>query len=628
MPELSRSQAIHEAYLAPIRTVILVDDGFPPYDRLGPTIAMVTAEGETVPASDTAANTSAREEPIERPANEADGTEKAAEPREASRPRTAATPAVPLPGKEYDRARALWKACRDRGYLCDVDDGAQLSQSIPQHIRQSDLVVLDYHLQGEDPSLALGLIRDLAGSDHARLVVVYTADKDLEKVHRRVIAQLRGAKPLSSLLQQKAEVEQWEDMEWSPELSKETIDSFIRGERGWRGDTELRQQLKEKGVSRSDAVRWIEVALENFLTEEYKVAAVDAEEPRRVEASVPGSRAYWVHTDNLFVAFLSKTRQNLLEGSEVFQALEKALEDWNPPYLPMLLSYARGAVARGGFKAEARALSDPLLQAGWLYHAVAGEEEERPDRLRGLFDRLLARHSEAILNEIARFGQDCFPRLQDAQDGVAKLKWAKEAVPGCVKNDDWHIIHRLNEFLATRIPGNFVETGTLFMRETQEGDLRYAWICVTPACDLVPRPPRKDTWEHQLHPIRPMLALRGQVINCGIEVLKIAERFQHVYLRTSEGWKAVKLSNENDPNARLEMFLLEDMGRIVDGMFKATRLSRSEDNKVHATVVTFRAMALLRGLYASRLLQHAGNHLSRIGPDFVDMPEPSEGAPK
>ena len=616
MPELTKSQAIHKAYLASIRTVILVDDGFPPYDRLGSAILTMHEEAEAFPNAKSVEVPTGQATPIEPLVSEDAALAAAAQPVDPP-----AKGAVdPQPPKEYDRAKALWKACRDRGYLCDIDDGAQLADSIPSHISQSDLVVLDYHLQGEDPSRALGLLGHLAGSDHARLVVVYTADKDLEQVHRRVIAQLRGAKPLDSLLS-KEQTEQWQDLEWTPDPSKATIDLFIRGEREWKKDSDLRAELKVKKISPGDSGFWMEVALENFLTEKYGVSPVGASGPRRVETSAPGAARYWAHTDNLLVAFLSKTRSNLLEGSEVFDALTEALENWNPPYLLSLLAYARGAVARGGFRSESRILSDSNLQAGWLYHAVAGDEEERPDRLRGLFDRLLARHSESLLNDIAGFGEDSFPELNDAPDAVAKLTWAKSKVPGCAKSEEWHIIHRLNEFLATQSAGKFVETGTLFVPETQEGELLYAWICVTPACDLVPRPPRTDTWERQLHPIRPMLALRGQIINCGMDILKIAERFQHVYLKTSEGLKAVKLATDNDPNARLEMFLLEDMGRIVNGTFKATRLSRSKEGKLDSTLVQFRAIALLRGLYASRLLQHAGNHLSRIGPDFVDLPE-------
>ncbi|OJW08883.1 MAG: hypothetical protein BGO49_11075 [Planctomycetales bacterium 71-10] len=68
------------------------------------------------------------------------------------------------------------------------------------------------------------------------------------------------------------------------------------------------------------------------------------------------------------------------------------------------------------------------------------------------------------------------------------------------------------------------------------------------------------------------------------------------------------------------MFLLDGMGRITNSRFRATRLLRAEEDKLHANAFEFRVVGQLRGLYASRLLQQAGNHLSRIGPDFVRMP--------
>jgi Response receiver domain len=619
MPELLKSDAIQKAYLDPVRTVILVDDGFPPYNSfasMSPMSAGVATLGFAPPVALAVADVetgTARQEP-------GAGNAITEETTPAAAPETPAAPNMAAPGragKEYDRARALWTVCRNRGYLCDIDDGGELEHAVPAHISKSDLVILDYHLQGEDPALALKLLKHLAVSDHARLVVVYTADKNLVEVRRRVVAHLRGARAIRTFLTPE-ESSRWEDLDWHPELSKDTLDSFLTGDRKWSGDTDLRAELKRRGISPGESGRMIEAALESFLIDAFAVGPVDPSDLHHVNMSGAGSPRLWVHTENLFIALLSKTEENALDGAEVFLALTEALEDWNPPYLPMVLAFARGAVARGGFRRESIALSDPLLQAGWLYHAVAGEDTERTDRLRGLFERLLSRHSEALLTEIADFGKACFPELHGAAD---KLGWARAEVPACLKSEGWHVVHRLNEFLATQSPGNFVETGTLFVPTVQEDYLRFAWICVTPACDLVPRPPRGDTWEHRLHPIRPMLALRGQLINCGIDALKIAERFQHVFLTTSDGLKAVQLVNEKDPNARLEMFLLDDMGRILDGTFKATRLSRSDDGVLTSSVVSFRAVARLRGLYASRLLQLAGNHLSRIGPDFVNLPD-------
>src|ERR1700722_13585401 len=49
-------------------------------------------------------------------------------------------------GKDPKRARSLWSACRKEGFLCDVDDGAEIvNGKEPAHLTNSDLVILDYH---------------------------------------------------------------------------------------------------------------------------------------------------------------------------------------------------------------------------------------------------------------------------------------------------------------------------------------------------------------------------------------------------------------------------------------------------------------------------------------------------
>ena len=49
------------------------------------------------------------------------------------------------PGPSHLRAKALWQACRNRGLLCDVDDGGCLvAGELPPYLLKSDLVILDY----------------------------------------------------------------------------------------------------------------------------------------------------------------------------------------------------------------------------------------------------------------------------------------------------------------------------------------------------------------------------------------------------------------------------------------------------------------------------------------------------
>lgn len=593
MSELSKSDAIREAYLAPIRTVILVDDSFPPYDQI------VRRALQPIEEKPLIAVALADDLPVLE---------------------TAPTDALRRIGDEYERARALWGTCRERGYLCDIDDGSKLETSIPKHISRSDLVVLDYHLRGDDPTLALKLLRHLASSEHASLVVVYTRDTKLDEVRRAVMVHLRGGRSPESFLGSE-ELAVWQDVleDWEPSPSKSVVDAYLRGGDSWASDRELLKGLEGRPIEEQVHRRMLEAAIESFLLRTYKADPIVSEPPPQIQMSGAGASKLWIQTGNLFVAFLSKSDENSLQGEVVFQALGEALEDWNPPYLPMVLSYARCLVARGGLQAEAATLSDPLLQAGWLYHAVSGADDERADRLRALFERLLSRHSEVLLGNIAEFGRSCFPQTT-ATAPAKKLGWAKSEVPDCGANDEWHVLHRLNEFLATQPTSSYVDTGTIFVSGIQWPEPKEACICVTPACDMVPRIPHEDTWEHRLHPIRPMLALHGTVIESGPKPLKEAEHFKYIFVTLEGRRRAIRLVDSKHPTPKLEMFLLDGMGRIANGLFSATRLSRTEGDRLHTDAVEFRVVGQLRGLYASRLLQQAGNHLSRIGPDFVRMP--------
>ena len=122
MPNIS-PELLKEAFIDPIRFALVVDDEFPTYSQM------------------------ARQE-LER----------------------------------YDAARAesLFGFCRSQGWLCDVDNAVRVAEEFERdkHLNQSDLLILDFHLESdkpEDPTRALGVLQSLAASDHFNLVIIYTA---------------------------------------------------------------------------------------------------------------------------------------------------------------------------------------------------------------------------------------------------------------------------------------------------------------------------------------------------------------------------------------------------------------------------------------------------------------------
>jgi len=141
---------ISQAYIYPIRTVVVVDDDFPTIDTL-------LAEGKNT-KSETAT----------------------------------------------EMVQKIIEVCRnrERPWLVDVHDGKNLETEeekvATSHLQHTDLLVLDYHLDPSSPtdgSKAIDILRQMAQNDHFNLVIVYTAGDeqaggDIDKVVREIVIGL------------------------------------------------------------------------------------------------------------------------------------------------------------------------------------------------------------------------------------------------------------------------------------------------------------------------------------------------------------------------------------------------------------------------------------------------------
>lgn len=591
-------------------------------------------------------------------------------------------------GKDPKRARSLWDACRQEGFLCDIDDGAKLlNNENPIHLTKSDLVILDYHLQGDDPKWALQLLCRLAPSDHASIVVVYTNASKLMDVRREIGAHLRGGLAHDQLCGSLEIQTEWERVETkiTHRPSAELIDSHISGNtRACRTDTALLEELKTLSVPDKLKAGVAEAYYESLLLE--LLAGNPA--PRTQGLIQLGGGANdtppWVYVNNLFVVCVQKTDDNLNDGTLVFKALEDALCDWKPDFMLSAVAYARAEFARGGFQLERSSIGDQRLKSGWLFHAWSGSPEEQPNRLRALFERLISSYSKRVLSQMIGFGTVHVPKCDKPENGSETLNAAIKEFCGDQRDLENGVIHALNEFLVIDERPGFVETGTIFSRSSDGDEPTEVYVCVTPACDLVPREPRrKDTWEYKLHPARAVVAIRAEMTNASREQLLKAEDNRYVFLNVVGKPKAVILVGEKPPVPTLEWLFLEDMGRITNDRLFAMEVGRAvAPDPIQASVpvpvsvpiadvvpavavpvgavpvVTIKAapadqaasllvpshappaaspapahpplmfvptemrvLGQMRALYASRILQSAGQHLARIGVDFVNFPE-------
>ena len=144
---------------------------------------------------------------------------------------------------------------------------------------------------------------------------------------------------------------------------------------------------------------------------------------------------------------------------------------------------------------------------------------------------------------------------------------------------------------------------------------------MTPACDLVIRPPAEPpTWSGGLHPTKPMIASRLVPLPDLKKALAKAENIRNVFLKIGEAFRAFEAVDEHH-GPDYEFFFLTASGRISHehgvASFGASRIVKGEGGKRDLVPATFEIVGQLRPNYASRYLQQTGHRLSRIGVDFL-----------
>lgn len=573
----SRRRDLIATYIEPLRSAIFIDDQFPRYEDL---LARAVDSADTPPA------------------------------------------------KSYDTAsiERLLAACRSRALMCDIENEVQrvLKSDHLSHVLKSDLVVLDYHLtpgNDSDPLAALEVVSRLASSPHANLVVVYTRG-ELRDALLELAVRFRGIDYATAYDDDVAA----DLAEWEPEIDSALRHALVCGDtRLCKTLTaQLRKELDDLHIVKSRQTHAINVRLETWLRERYAhVNAPRSVVRRHLEMSADGADVLWLSCDNVFVTFVKKG-----PDTDIFKKLEEALVAWNPSAIRVLLARARTDLEQGGFEYELTAAGTAEWQIGVLYHVLAGEEPDIDIRLAGLFGRLFEALQRELTTKLSDFGRRLLeqeigkipagpPTSQQEQAQLMSDARKLSRTGDRTKTED--VLLFLNAFLcSTPFHGSHVQTGTVF-RDVSTNEW---WLCVTPGCELVPRPPSTGTWQHELHPCLPAFALRlsPQTAHSALPEATVGKS---IFILASEETVALRVVDANTKQPVPVMFLLANEGRTDAerqfSAYAAVRSSSSKEGVPSFQLRSFQAVAQLRHEYADRLLQMTGHHTSRIGVDFVDV---------
>lgn len=575
---MSQVNAVRRAYIDPIRTVMLVDDRFPSYSDLAS-------------QSDTLKNGELKPEQL----------------------------------WETQTAERLWSSCRARKWVCDIENKHTDAQ-IHDRIEKADLIILDYHLDRDNSEPALKLLRHLAESGHSHLVILYTKDPDLKNVRRRIAAYLRGSNdPENSLNGNEKLIEIWESLASEPAIDESVLDDYIVGKK-WRRNAKANALIDAFAgdLARDERIALAEATLEKKLREFAGNSTLDT---TPIRTSAVDADPSWLAQGNLFVTFVHK-EDGSDEGLRVIDAMEKALTDFKPDQLRLTLSYSRYAIQKGGFRFDDKVLKNRTRIAAWWLQLLSGGSKE--EELQTLCQRLLDSMTESVLSEVKAFASQT--SNIKCPEGTTLPNYARELARLADPSADSDIYHELNEFLCSMpFQETHIRTGTIFCKAEERSALKWAWICVTPSCDMVARSPTEsDPWRKELDPVKPMLALRAEVSELKEALLHDATQGHSIFITVDGKRLILKIPHGISKQHRPEMLLLVDQGKTAGGQFEAYQIvnqnqeaaaGAGSNSSPSLKRVTFHSLAQIRKQYASRLLHESGSHLSRIGVDFVNFPK-------
>lgn len=448
---------IREAFIDPIRSVLIVDDQYPTWDEV---------LNNALPEASQDAGLEARSSKKNWRVNSAG--------------------ALSVISQFRKKKPAL---------ILDIHDAPDATAD---HLHQSDLLILDYNLEGAESGLGGAMARDIIRSvlrnQHFNLVVVHTQETALQDVFHSCLISL--SKPLSREFDKELALiaklkEKLDELDAEEKFNpKELAEHFdigtylrLRHPTVNCGD-ELKLYMRGEGILARLHDWATNIGLEGRDKKAFAFWAIETFEKSRMddfaEEVFEGlmwsqkDDKLWLRTGRGFITLVEKDHQDLLTE------LESALEAWEPSPSRLLSAKIRHEVSCNGVEAEDRTLSKTQVYA-YFYDLIcnAGSAEGRAALIRDHLNRQTEALGTLIESAIVTFGEQI--RATDVATGD---KFAghygidlKEAE--ALRSAATHF----NSYISTLpvITGNgHLDCGHIFKLNDEW------WVCATPACDMEP----------------------------------------------------------------------------------------------------------------------------------------------
>lgn len=586
-PKVNLSTLVHEAFIEPIRSVLIIDDRYPTWEKIFGT-----------PGYDPADQKWASREQMLQVVNQF----------------RAKSPALTV----------------------DVHDGADNTQ-IASYLHQSDLLVLDYQLEQVAPYgvLATGILRRLMNSTHFNLVVVHTDTEDLTGPFNTILLSLLTPIAIDTDRIERGQtiIEQAED-DIAHDIQARLESSVTAGVY-----LACRRALDEGKTCNDFIADAPEAAsFRDICTEaEWRPGECRlmwywalAKHEKNMSGTAKATSGFkwkspdetdkpWIRTSGGFVAFARK------QSNELLEILRCAIEDWKPSPSRMISSRIRAEISAMGVMAEDTTFSD--RRAYWKYYQellaadISGDAGDSHRRM--LIEAHAARHIERLLDKVGAKAIDfglkvvkCDPSSSDAKAEGYSSHYGVDA-PAAGEADV--ALNHYNAYVSTKpISGWHLHPGHIIQLGTE------LWVCVSPACDLVPKQKSQiGISGSSKSSTKPFLAVKLHTrprveradVNSNTMVFLLDEK------RNEVATYSVFPTKGGHGSPVWRMMFANNHGRFnIDSNRTANlqlRMVSGDSGELEIKSVNARIVAQLRYEYALNLVNKLGVEFTRIGLDFV-----------
>jgi len=496
---VSTTELIREAYIAPIRSVMVVDDEYPTMAKL---LSSYDEEsGEVV------------------------GVRNA------------------LQARDKNNLLEVIDLCRDgqNNWMLDVHDGDFSGQEADavNNLHHSDLLILDYHLEGNGDDgrgeQALKILSSLAQKEHFNLVVVHTkgyggANGDYDAVFNDIVFELQNSKVFRGMPSNlKSPVEKAIDI-WAEEqenILSELVGSvsdfdYLRLHESFKSPLKIPHVVKElRDLGRLFESRPMDEPELETLQLKCLIWFVLCEKGANLGAKfgtadfngfkwrIIDGNCNWVKTENLFVTVIGKD----VPTSELPTKLLESLESWRPHPNRLLMAKLRHQLDEKGASVANSLITRQHVQAGWLKELLISEELFSEQKAWGCIQNHMEELSYSFKNELCEYLSRLINPLSEASKSDANLELKKLGIdPKSEKNssEDEKTIksvmeNSINQTLGSFTPSEVLQDSFLMFKEVNAFNNSIAiegthlvtghvlknpagnfLLVVTPACDLVP----------------------------------------------------------------------------------------------------------------------------------------------